>query len=581
MCSWCPVSLPLPTPQLRLNSIKKLSTIALALGDERTRSELLPYLTDSLDDEDEVLWALAEQLGLPDFVAVVGGPQHAHTLLAPLEGLAQVEETVVRDKAVDSLRTVAKSIPTANVEAHFVPLIQRLSSGEWFTSRTSACGLFVAAYPTVNPNTKSELRQQYKKLCGDETPMVRRAAASKLGEFAKAVEPECVKEDLIGMFHSLSQDEQDSVRLLAVEACASIAALLSEKDNESLIVPTLRASASDKSWRVRYMVADKFTDLQVAVGPELTKTHLVVSFATLLKDPEAEVRAAAANRLKDFCEKLPLDIRTDSILQHIMPCVQALVYDQNPHVKSALASVIMGVSPILGKEKTVEHLLPLFLTQLKDDCSEVRLNIISTLDVVNKVIGIGQLTETLLPAILELAEDKKWRVRLAIIEYMPLLAEQLGVQVFEEKLNDLCLQWLIDNVYAIREAATVNVKKLIEKFGTEWAAVAVFPKVFALARDPNYLRRLTTLFTINVIADAMDAETVGKSILPTVIAMSSDKVANVRFNVAKTLQVLSEKVDAETSQSKVIPCLNSLAADSDVDVQYFASEALQEVKQHA
>ena len=31
--------------QLRLNSIKKLSTIALALGIERTRSELIPFLT--------------------------------------------------------------------------------------------------------------------------------------------------------------------------------------------------------------------------------------------------------------------------------------------------------------------------------------------------------------------------------------------------------------------------------------------------------------------------------------------------------------------------------------------------------
>ena len=35
-------------PQLRLNSIKKLSTIALALGDERTRGELLPFLTGQL-----------------------------------------------------------------------------------------------------------------------------------------------------------------------------------------------------------------------------------------------------------------------------------------------------------------------------------------------------------------------------------------------------------------------------------------------------------------------------------------------------------------------------------------------------
>lgn len=102
------------------------------------------------------------------------------------------------------------------------------------------------------------------------------------------------------------------------------------------------------------------------------------------------------------------------------------VADPNQHVKSALASVIMGLSPILGRQNTIEHLLPLFLTQLKDECPEVRLNIISNLDCVNEVIGIQQLSQSLLPAIVELAEDSKWRVRSAIIEYMPLLAGQLG-----------------------------------------------------------------------------------------------------------------------------------------------------------
>ena len=37
--------------------------------------------TDTLDDDDEVLWALAEQLGDKDFVVFVGGPEYAHTLL--------------------------------------------------------------------------------------------------------------------------------------------------------------------------------------------------------------------------------------------------------------------------------------------------------------------------------------------------------------------------------------------------------------------------------------------------------------------------------------------------------------------
>ena len=39
---------------LRLSSVRRLSTIALALGPQRTRDELMPFLTDQLDDEDEV-----------------------------------------------------------------------------------------------------------------------------------------------------------------------------------------------------------------------------------------------------------------------------------------------------------------------------------------------------------------------------------------------------------------------------------------------------------------------------------------------------------------------------------------------
>jgi serine/threonine-protein phosphatase 2A regulatory subunit A len=41
---------------------------------------------------------------------------------------------------------------------------------------------------------------------------------------------------------------------------------------------TLRQFSEDKSWRVRFMVADKFTELQKAVGPEITKTDLVPAF---------------------------------------------------------------------------------------------------------------------------------------------------------------------------------------------------------------------------------------------------------------------------------------------------------------
>lgn len=79
--------------------------------------------------------------------------------------------------------------------------------------------------------------------------MVRRAAASKLGELAKVLETEYVKSEVIQLWAQLASDEQDSVRLLAVEACVSISALLSHEDIEQQVMGILRQAAEDKSWR--------------------------------------------------------------------------------------------------------------------------------------------------------------------------------------------------------------------------------------------------------------------------------------------------------------------------------------------
>ncbi|EDS39336.1 serine/threonine protein phosphatase 2a regulatory subunit a [Culex quinquefasciatus] len=496
--------------QLRLNSIKKLSTIALALGEERTRTELIPFLTETIYDEDEVLLALAEQLG--NFTALVGGPDFAMYLIPPLESLATVEETVVRDKAVESLRIVAAHHSAQDLEVHVVPTLQRLVSGDWFTSRTSACGLFSVCYPRVSAALKAELHNNFRQLCQHKTPMN--------------------------------------------------------------VMPTLRQCVNDSSWRVRYMVAEKFTDLQKAVGPEITKTDLVPAFQYLLKDTEAEVRASAATKVTDFCSNLDKGSQEQIIMTSILPYVKELVADPNQHVKSALASVIMGLSPILGRNNTIEHLLQLFLLQLKDEWPEVRLNIISTLDCINDVIGIQQLSQSLLPAIVELAEDSKWRVRLAIIEYMPLLAGQLGQEYFNQKLRDLCFNWLNDHVYAIREAATLNMKKIVQTFGTQWAETNIINQILVMYKNSNYLHRMTCLFCINALADVVGADIIKRLFLPTIKVLSTDPVANVRFNVAKTLQKLSPFLDQAAIDEHVKPILEKLNTDTDVDVKYFASEAM-------
>ena len=404
-----------------------------------------------------MLLVLAEQLG--NFTPLVGGPDHVHCLLPPLENLANIEETVVRDKAVESLRKIADKHSVKDLEEHFIPMILRLATGDWFTSRTSACGLFSVAYPRASPANKAELRNAFRTLCRDDTPMVRRAAASKLGEVAKVIEKDYLKSDLIQIFEDLSRDDQDSVRLLSVEPGIQMVSILRDDPNLAQVKQALKDLVEDKSWRVRYMAAEKIVQvtlcretpyiecfqIQEAFGNKIPTEEIVSLYTGLLKDPEGEVRDVASMKLAGFCSGLPTENRTKIIIEQVLPVVKPLATDSNQHVKISLASVVMGLAPLLGEKETVDHLLPIFLSMLKDDTPEVRLNIISSLDKVGNVIGQLELTHSLLPAIVELAEDGKWRVRLAIVEYMPLLAEQLDQTFFEEKLLSLCKGWLVDH----------------------------------------------------------------------------------------------------------------------------------------
>lgn len=81
---------------LRLGALKRLSTIALALGPERTSNDLVPFLAAlAADEEDEVLLVLGEEV--PKLIEFgVNGSESK--VLEILEVLLQAEETIVRQQ---------------------------------------------------------------------------------------------------------------------------------------------------------------------------------------------------------------------------------------------------------------------------------------------------------------------------------------------------------------------------------------------------------------------------------------------------------------------------------------------------
>ena len=202
--------------------------------------------------------ALSEELG--GFVEYVGGEKYGHMLLSPLENLAAIEEPLVREKAVESLNKICQQLSQEQVENHFIPLTVRLSKADWFTSKISATGLYCAPYSKATSPSQEGLRQQFGQLVHDETPMVRRQAANNLAKFVKEMPPPIVIDEMIPLFQHLAGDDQDSVRLLTVEILIAIAEVVPKEQQSShgTLLTALRSLFEDKSWRVRYMVADRF-----------------------------------------------------------------------------------------------------------------------------------------------------------------------------------------------------------------------------------------------------------------------------------------------------------------------------------
>lgn len=461
-------------------------------------------------------------------------------------------------------------------------------------------------------------------LSHDDTPMVRRATATTLPHLVPHLAPELVASDVLQIFEQILYDDQDSVRLYAVD---TLIALAERQRHDVAALGLLRDKAEllflDHSWRVHYVLAEKFAHLAALLyrlstvnggqlGPSTSSSASSTSpspsaspsdgamdvdssrsietagslqepdvsanmatamahFIRLMGDDESEVRMVA-------CSVLPAVsglFYPELIERQLLPVLeQPLVSDRSDFVRAALALQVSELSRFVSKEATLQRLLPILIALLKDAHAEVRLNVISKLETIHSVIGITLLSQSLLPAVIELANDTKWRVRLAIIQHLPLLAVQLGLEFFNSALKDLALAFLGDVVYTVRITALKSLSDIMKAFGRDWAVREIFPQLMAKADEVHYLYRLMTLFAIRQFCQYLDKDVLISLFIPVLSKLAADPVPNIRFNVAKTVQAMALLLDFQARKDRLMPILSSLAKDSDDDVIYFTKKAI-------
>lgn len=547
--------------QTRLNAVRQLEYIAIALGPSRTREELIPFLMESADSDDHVLSATAEKLG--EMVDAVGGSEWAFFLLLPLEELLMLDEASVREKALKSILAVQARMPSRHIDEHSCALVSRLARNDWFVARMAACSLI----PSVCQRAFSEeMLREFVELCGDETPMVRRSAIIAISEVSKVI-PVNKLRDVLDAFRRLARDEQDSVRILTIPTAMTLArdVLKNPQESYNALFPEIRACLDDPSWRVRVTVAGAIEEIFLHT-PEKVHQQVFDMYVKLLSDLEAEVRTVAVAKLALVCA-----VRPDrSLLNLIAPALTKLTRDDSDAVRAALAESLTKASPVCGGSLTADALLPFILKLLRDSVVSVRLRVVSNLEHITPLLKLDEMKPAVLPAIVELATDRQWRVRISVLEYAPGLAKSLGDIIFKDELLPVVMRWLCDPVFKVREAAASNLSKLAVQLGPDSTVSHIVPGIADLTRNNNYLYRMTALMAIGSIAQTVSERVIVEKLLPLVKALVCDVVPNVRFNSALSLQELLKKMTKRINIDEISRLLKQLAADPDKDVKFFA-----------
>ena len=499
--------------------MKRLPTVILAAGVQVTKDAIFPLLKEYIGSsgDDEVLLAIGTSLDLKEAAAdcqeVLGTtPDHNcwAEILEILEKLCAVEETVVRDQAVESILHTTEFLSEAATSAALVPLLDRLSKDEWFTARVSASRLLPECLrKSDGAATTTSVVQLFLKLCEDETPMVRRAVARVFASFAETAAgiPEVGKEivirDLVARFKQLGmQDDSASVQHIIAEHGSKVVSLLTGEEMTAHLLDYVRWCAESPSWRIRSIVASQFGAFcEVLDDPDTSAGVLLPLFLGLLVDPERDVRAEACRG----AVALHAGVGHGAFVEGVVPKLARCIADESHVVRNAYAESCSDIILALDEGDRsassggagVNNLVVNTFTLLTDDNPEVRAKVMGAIQRLtarsaaaaaaagaspeNNNNNNGLLEERFLTSLKEgVAHDPDWRVRASFTVQLPALAKALGQAMFQQHFYDAYKTLLVDEVAAVRAATVEIVVALADELEESWLHKILVPTLLEM-----------------------------------------------------------------------------------------------------
>ena len=548
--------------ETRKTAARKIAAVGRSIGPDAVRDEMIPFLRGKIDDDDEILLIVSEQLGECGLEVFKNG-EGALCLLPPLELLAAVEETVVRDAAVAATCKVIEGLPDSVATGSPTEMVMRLATGDWFTKKVSACGMVASAYGRSTAEGKQELLDIYvTSLCVDDAPMVRRAAAKQLGAVASKVGSNQVLAKIMPAYEKLCVKDTDSVRILAMSQTSTLARLL-EDDNsrKQTLLRIIDDCHKDRSWRVRCALAADLGKIALASGSSFTTDALLSMSIVLIGDPEPEVREIALKQLATLCKV----VGADTFVEKVLPELNATRFSEEEEIKvqTAFAQAIMDLIPMLGQGSGAAD------GKKKEETGEEGKSGASSKDEVKNQL-LPLITHALTRQLDEESEG---------FQHMMQAMINMKLKVFR-RMDDLMTVLTPDGAKAFTDDVLLNVVShcsvnehyedsngglvaLYDKEQYNWRArestVHIVPKIVSTISNQGESK--------NVANTAESLMSANSKLFTQYIAGLNDPISGVRNSCADAMGGVAETVGVEWFKERVVPLLEGHMGAQKIDLQ--------------
>ena len=550
----------------KINAIHNLTNISLALGCEATRKELLPYLKNCInnEEEDEILIELAKILS--NFLTCIGGIKYINELLNIFEVILGIDEPGIRKEAINSLKNILNQIGNIkDIEKELMNLINKFYSSDDVNQKLSALNIIILVYQNLEENNQKIVINFLENFSNSNNLSIRKELISELIKITKYLNIDIIKK----FIETLIKDENENIKVDIINLIISL------KDHKDLlqiidyIYDLIQKLSEDLNFKVRLSLINNLPE--ILNFPKITynfKQLVLNIYIKFLEDNEDQIRNACCLNLEEITKLLINEINFNKLLQNL----NKLTKDQKTFVRNSLAENIFKICPLLNKKQLNEIIFPMFNDLINDENFDIRINLINNIINLSKNFELNNIsnfiTDKIIPSIIEISQNKSWRIRHKIINIIPNFVNQKN---FMKDIFPICLNYLTDHVFDIRNEGSKLLCNIYKDMNNSEFENKLIEKLNSMSNLTNYLIRNTCVIFIKYFIEKINEKIYfdffQKKLIFLVYKLSNDKISNVRMNCAFILnKVKNCDFENKSNNDKIQTFIDKLKKDEDKDV---------------